>query len=59
MIVCDRCRKELRERVIVKRDIKIFFVLFSESKVICRDCLKDFDRFMEPVKEPPKERNNG
>ena len=55
MVVCDRCRKELNEQAIVKRYIKITFSIFSETKVLCRDCLKDFDRFMEPIKKPPKE----
>lgn len=61
MVVCDRCRKELDERVFIERYIKItgYFMIFSETGVLCKDCWQDFKRFMKPDQKPPKEEDNG
>lgn len=61
MTVCDRSRKELKERAVIERYIKItgYFVIFSETGVLCKECWNDFKQFMNPDQKPPKEEKDG
>ena len=50
-ITCDRCGKKLKKRgILVNGFIYGMFVLpynaIMPAKEFCRDCKKDFDRFM-------------
>lgn len=61
MLVCNRCKKELPERALIRREFRLFgkFLFSSEEYDLCEDCMKEFKRFMNPGQKPPKEADNG
>jgi|GEM_PF-4227372 len=60
MTVCDRCRKELHDRVVIRRCIRIFGnIIFSEDGILCKECWNDFKRFITPITtKPSKEKDD-
>lgn len=59
MLVCNRCKKELPERSVIRREIRLFgkFLFSTEEYDLCGDCMKEFKRFMSPI-EKVKEADN-
>lgn len=57
MLVCNRCKKELSERALIRREFRLFgkFLFSSEEYDLCGDCMKEFKRFMSPVKREETE----
>ena len=60
LLVCNRCKKELPERSMIRREIRLFgkFLFSSEEYDLCGDCMKEFKRFMSPIKKD-KEADDG
>ena len=60
MLVCNRCKKELPERSLIRREIRWFgkFLFSSEEYDLCVDCMREFKRFMSPIPKEKKEADN-